>query len=38
MLGQVDLTDPAVTVALIKLDAVVGVVGKVENRSTARTG
>jgi hypothetical protein len=28
--GEVDLTDPAVTVALIKLDAVVGVVGKVE--------
>ena len=29
-LGQVDLTDPAVTVALIKLDAVVGVKGTVE--------
>src|SRR5256885_832590 len=28
--GQVDLTDPATTVALISLDAVVGVVGKVE--------
>jgi mono/diheme cytochrome c family protein len=28
--GQVDLTDPAVTVALIKLNAVVGIVGKVE--------
>ena len=28
--GQVDLTDPATTVALIKLDAVVGVAGKVE--------
>ena len=27
--GQVDLTDPATTVALIKLNAVVGVVGKV---------
>jgi hypothetical protein len=29
--GDVDLTDPATTVALIKLDAVVGVVGTVEN-------
>src|SRR5215207_3397256 len=29
--GEVDLTDPATTVALIKLNAVVGVVGKVEN-------
>jgi mono/diheme cytochrome c family protein len=28
--GDVDLTDPATTVALIDLDAVVGVVGKVE--------
>ena len=28
--GKVDLTDPATTVALIKLNAVVGVVGKVE--------
>src|SRR5688572_10740352 len=28
--GQVDLTDPATTLALIQLDAVVGVVGKVE--------
>jgi hypothetical protein len=28
--GQVDLTDPQTTLALIKLDAVVGVVGKVE--------
>ncbi len=28
--GKVDLTDPAVTVALIRLDAVVGVVGKVQ--------
>jgi hypothetical protein len=28
--GEVDLTDPATTVALISLDAVVGVVGKVE--------
>ena len=28
--GTVDLTNPATTVALIKLDAVVGVVGKVE--------
>jgi len=28
--GQVDLTDPATTVALIKLNAVVGVVGTVE--------
>jgi hypothetical protein len=30
-LGQVDLTDPATTLALIKLNAVVGVVGTVEN-------
>ena len=29
--GQVDLTDPAVTVALIKLNAVVGLVGTVES-------
>jgi mono/diheme cytochrome c family protein len=29
--GQVDFTDPATTVALIKLNAVVGIVGKVEN-------
>src|SRR5688572_5487598 len=29
--GQVDLTDPAVTVALIKLNAVVGIVGRVQN-------
>jgi len=29
--GEVDLTDPAVTVALIKLNAVVGVVGTVES-------
>jgi len=29
--GQVDLTDPATTVQLIKLNAVVGVVGKVES-------
>jgi len=29
--GQVDLSDPAVTVALIKLNAVVGIVGKVQN-------
>src|SRR5688572_708916 len=29
--GAVDLTDPATTVALIQLDAVVGVVGTVEN-------
>jgi hypothetical protein len=28
--GQVDLTDPATTVALIKLNAVVGIMGKVE--------
>jgi mono/diheme cytochrome c family protein len=28
--GEVDLTDPATTVALIKLNAVVGIVGKVE--------
>jgi hypothetical protein len=28
--GKVDLTDPATTVALIKLNAVVGIVGKVE--------
>ena len=28
--GQVDLTDPATTLALIQLDAVVGVVGEVE--------
>ena len=31
LIGEVDLTDPATTVALIGLDAVVGVVGKVEN-------
>jgi hypothetical protein len=30
MAGDVDLTDPATTLALIQLDAVVGVVGKVE--------
>jgi mono/diheme cytochrome c family protein len=29
-MGQVDLEDPATTLALIKLDAVVGIVGKVE--------
>jgi len=29
--GQVDLTDPAVTIALIKLNAVVGVKGTVQN-------
>jgi hypothetical protein len=29
--GDVDLTDPATTVALLKLNAVVGVVGKVES-------
>lgn len=29
--GEVDLTDPAVTVALIKMDAVVGVMGKVSD-------
>ena len=31
--GRVDLTDPATTVALIKLDAVVGVVGTVKKRN-----
>ena len=36
--GNVDLTDPAVTVALIGLDAVVGVVGTVENGSLVRVG
>ena len=30
--GQVDLTSPAVTVALIRLNAVVGVVGEVDNQ------
>jgi hypothetical protein len=30
--GQVDLTDPAVTIELLRLDAVVGVVGKVDDR------
>ena len=30
--GQVDLTDPAVTVALLRLNAVVGVSGKVDDR------
>jgi mono/diheme cytochrome c family protein len=30
--GSIDLTDPATTVALIKLDAVVGIVGKVEKK------
>jgi mono/diheme cytochrome c family protein len=30
--GSIDLTDPATTVALIKLDAVVGIVGKVERK------
>jgi mono/diheme cytochrome c family protein len=30
--GTVDLTDPATTVALIKLDAVVGIVGKVKKK------
>src|SRR3954464_6386533 len=29
--GQVDLTDPATTLALIELNAVVGIVGKVEH-------
>ena len=29
--GEVDLTDPATTVTLLKLNSVVGVVGKVEN-------
>lgn len=29
--GQVDLTDPAVTVALLRLNAVVGVIGKVDD-------
>ena len=36
--GEVDLTDPAVTVALIKLNAVVGVVGKVEAIEGGWTG
>ena len=36
--GNVDLTDPAITVALIGLDAVVGVVGTVENGSLVRVG
>ena len=31
--GQLDLNDPAVTVALLKLDAVLGIKGKVENIS-----
>ncbi len=30
--GQVDLTDPAVTIALLRLNAVVGVMGKVDNQ------
>jgi len=36
--GQVDLTDPATTVALIGLDAVVGVKGTVANGHLARVG
>jgi hypothetical protein len=30
--GQVDLTDPAVTIELLRLNAVVGVIGKVDNQ------
>ena len=30
--GQVDLTDPAVTIALLRLNAVVGVMGKFDNK------
>jgi hypothetical protein len=33
ILGQVDLDDPATTVALLKLNAVIGVMGHVENRN-----
>lgn len=36
--GNVDLTDPAITVALIGLNAVVGVVGTVESGSLVRVG
>ncbi len=35
--GKVDLDDPAVTVALIKLNAVVGVVGKVDDDGSIRS-
>jgi len=36
--GDVDLTSPAVTVALFGLDAVVGVVGQVQNGALVRVG
>jgi hypothetical protein len=36
--GQVDLTNPAVTVELIRLNAVVGVKGTVENGTLTRVG
>lgn len=36
--GNVDLTDPAITVALIGLNAVVGVVGTVDGGSLVRVG
>jgi mono/diheme cytochrome c family protein len=38
ILGQVDLTDPATTVALLELDAVVGLKARVENGTIQRVG
>jgi hypothetical protein len=38
ILGQVDLTDPATTVALLELDAVVGLKAQVENGTIQRVG
>ena len=38
ILGQVDLTDPATTVALLELDAVVGLKAQIENGTIQRVG
>ena len=38
ILGQVDLTDPATTVALLELDAVVGLKAQVDNGTIQRVG
>jgi hypothetical protein len=38
ILGQVDLTDPATTVALLELDAVIGLKAQVDNGTIQRVG